>query len=70
VGTSAANEKDARFKTTALFELHRTAPYLHDGRALTLQEVLTTHNPKELHGKTSRRTAQEINDLVAYLLSL
>lgn len=70
VGTNAANEKDARFKTPALFELHRTSPYLHDGRAMTLQEALTTHNPKDLHGKTSGLTAKEIDDLIAYLLAL
>jgi YVTN family beta-propeller protein len=70
VGTNAENEKGARFKTTALFELYRTAPYLHDGRALTLQEVLTTFNPKDEHGKTRGLTKQEIDDLVAYLLSL
>jgi cytochrome c peroxidase len=70
VGTNAANEKDARFKTPSLFELHRTAPYLHDGRALTLKEVLTTHNPKDTHGKSSMLNAREIDDLIAYLMSL
>ncbi|MCI0461110.1 MAG: beta-propeller fold lactonase family protein [Gemmataceae bacterium] len=70
VGTNAANEKDARFKTPALFELYRTAPYLHDGRALTVKAVLTTYNSKDLHGKTTGLTESEVNDLVAYLLSL
>lgn len=70
VGTSTDNEKGARFKTSTLLELHRSAPYLHDGRALTLRDVLTTHNPKDQHGKTRGLSPQEIDDLVAYLLSL
>jgi YVTN family beta-propeller protein len=70
VGVITEHQRDAKYKTTALVELHRTAPYLHDGRALTLKEVLTTHNAKDLHGKTTGLTAQEIGDLVAYLQSL
>lgn len=70
VGVISETEPEAKYKTTALHELHRTAPYLHDGRALTLKEVLTTYNPKDLHGKTRELTEREIEDLVAYLLSL
>jgi hypothetical protein len=32
--------------------------------------VLTTRNPKDEHGKTSRLIAQQIDDLIEYLLSL
>ncbi len=70
VGTNAENEKGAKFKTTPLLELYRTAPYLHDGRALTLREVLTKYNVNDQHGKTKGLTEREIDDLVAYLLSL
>jgi hypothetical protein len=46
------------------------APYLHDGRAATLRDVLTTHNPADRHGRTSALSEGEIAALVAYLESL
>lgn len=58
------------FDTPTLVELWRSAPYLHDGRALTLQELLTTLNAKDEHGQTSHLTKEQINDLAEYLLSL
>ncbi|MDD4870035.1 MAG: cell surface protein [Kiritimatiellae bacterium] len=59
-----------QFDTPALIELWRTAPYLHDGSALTLHDMLTFANPHDKHGRTSRLTADQILDLCAYLLSL
>jgi cytochrome c peroxidase len=56
--------------TPTLIEIWRTAPYLHDGSAATLREVLTTANPHDRHGKTSHLSSAEIDDLVAYLESL
>jgi len=47
-----------------------TAPYLHDGSAPTLYDVLTTRNPEDKHGITSHLTEQELQDLVAFLLAL
>ena len=45
-------------------------PYLHDGRAKTLRDVLTgPHNPEEFAGG-GRLDEAEINDLIAYLKSL
>jgi cytochrome c peroxidase len=70
VGVVTLNYDGAKFKTTPLVELYRSAPYLHDGRALTIQEVLTTFNPNDEHGKTKALNDQEIEDLAAYLLSL
>ena len=71
VGTHGPFDKpEDRFDTPTLVELWRTASYLHDGSALTVKEVLTLHNPKDHHGKTSNLSAQEIDDLSEYLLSL
>ena len=70
VGVLSANEPDGRYDTPSLIEAYRTAPYLHDGRALTIKDVLTVNNEKGQHGKTDTLTDQEIDDLVAYLLSL
>jgi len=70
VGTGTGREASQAFDTPTLVELWRTAPYLHDGRAATLEELLTTFNPGDRHGKTSRLSATELDDLVAFLCSL
>jgi hypothetical protein len=43
---------------------------MHDGRAATLLDVLTTHNKGDKHGKTSHLRKEELDDLVAFLKSL
>jgi mono/diheme cytochrome c family protein len=58
------------FDTPTLVELWRTAPYLHDGSARTLRDVLILHNPRDKHGATSHLSQQQIDDLTAYVLSL
>jgi mono/diheme cytochrome c family protein len=71
VGTQNPYDKDAKdFDTPTLHELWRTAPYLHDGSAATLRDVLTTRNPKDQHGKTSHLSSTQIDDLSEYVLSL
>ncbi len=70
VGIVSANEPDARYDTPSLIEAYRTAPYYHDGRAATMKEALTEHDPKHLHGNLKDLTGQEIDDLIAYVLSL
>lgn len=56
--------------TPSLLGLSRTAPYLHDGSAQTLKARILIGKEKDLHGKTSRLSAAEVDDLVAYLKSL
>jgi cytochrome c peroxidase len=56
--------------TPTLRFLYDSAPYLHDGSAVTLYDLLTTRNPNNEHGITSHLTGQEIEDLIAFLLSL
>lgn len=70
VGTGLHREKGKEFDTPALVELWRTGPYLHDGRANTLAEVLLTFNKDDKHGQTSDLRKREIADLAAYLQSL
>ena len=71
VGTRSRYDKATDlFDTPTLIELWRTAPYLHDGSALTLQDVFSAHNPDDRHGKTSNLSPQELDDLCAYLSSL
>ena len=71
VGTRGPYDREGdKFYTPKLIEIYRVAPYLHDGRAATLREVITKFNPGDRHGATSNLTEQEIDDLVAYLKSL
>ena len=70
VGTGTGSDAHGEFDTPTLIEIWRTAPYLHDGRAKTIREVLTTQNPDDAHGITSGLTEHEVDDLVEFVLSL
>ena len=56
--------------TPTLLGVWETPPYLHDGSAATLRDVLTTRNPGDLHGYVSALSSQQIDQLVAYLLQI
>ena len=60
----------AIFDTTSLVELWRSPPYLHDGGATTVRQVLVEQNRGDTHGVTSKLSPAQIDDLVAFLLSL
>ena len=55
--------------TPTLKGVWETAPYLHDGSAPTLLDVLTTANPNNRHGNTALNDT-ELQELVAYLQQL
>jgi len=69
VETGKSLDKNLAFDTPTLIEVWRTAPYLYDGRAVTIKEVLKKHNPGDKHGVTSNLTENEINDLAEFVLS-
>lgn len=56
--------------TPTLRFLYDSAPYLHDGSAPTLLDVLTTANVTDAHGVTSHLTDGELDDLIAFLRTL
>ena len=56
--------------TPTLKGLWASAPYLHDGRAATLREIFTEHNPDDRIGVTSNLSAEEFDDLEAFLLQI
>lgn len=56
--------------TPTLRGLWRTAPYLHDGSAATLREVLTARNSDERHGRTRGLSPAQLDDLETYLRAL
>jgi mono/diheme cytochrome c family protein len=71
VGTVGKTDKPQdRFDTPSLIEIWRSGPYLHDGRAVTVKEVITSFNPSDRHGTTSHLSAREIEDLAEFVLSL
>jgi YVTN family beta-propeller protein len=59
-----------RFDTPSLRGVSRSMPYLHDGRAKTLEEVFSTYNPRQRHGAAHLLGKEELADLIAYLKSL
>jgi cytochrome c peroxidase len=65
-----AGEALLGFDTPTLLGVWETAPYLHDGSAATLRDVLTTKNHDDLHGYVSSLSSREVDELVAYLEQL
>ena len=53
--------------TPTLLDLWRTAPYLHDGSAPTLRDVLVARNAGDRHGRTSALSPAQLADLEAFL---
>ncbi len=73
VGTGADDSSEKmgpKYDTPTLLGIYRTPPYLHHGKARTLEEVLTTCNKEDRHGKTSQLSAGQIADLVEFLKAL
>ena len=70
VGTKGELDRKAEFDTPTLLEIWRTGPYLHDGAAVTIHEVLKKCNKGDTHGVTSHLTDKELADLAEFLLSL
>ncbi|QJR16029.1 Ig-like domain-containing protein [Usitatibacter palustris] len=61
------NQALTGFDTPTLKGVWETAPYLHDGSAATLRDVLTTQNTSNRHGNTTSLTSTQLDQIVAYL---
>lgn len=86
LGIVTSNSNDhGRFKTPSLRNIALTAPYMHDGRFKTLEEVLDHYNEhilpsatidpllsasNHVSGKSLLLTAQEKADVIAFLKTL
>ncbi len=71
VGTLAATDDSMLFDTPHLNNIYASSPYLHDGRAETLEEIWTKYSPEDKHGVADEfRTKIELNELVEYLKTL
>ena len=71
VGSSGKFDKPTdKFDTSSLIEVWRTAPYLHDGRAAAMRDVITLLQRDGKHGNTSQLSPRQLDDLIEYVLSL
>jgi len=70
VSTLAASDDSMLFDTPHLNNVYASPPYLHDGRAKTLEEIWTLYGKDNRHGLTGDMSKNELNDLVEYLKSL
>lgn len=67
VGTASPWDTQGNFDVPHLNNIYETAPYLHDGRSNTLEEIWTVYNPEDKHGITNDMTKDQLNDLIEYL---
>jgi YVTN family beta-propeller protein len=70
VGTLADSDDPMKFDVPQLNNVYETAPYLHDGKAATLEEIWTTFNDNDEHGMANDMMKDQLNDLVEYLKSI
>jgi cytochrome c peroxidase len=70
IGTRGPTDTQDAFDTPSLRGVSGAFPFLHDGRAPTLEEIFTKHNGAELHGATHKLGRAELEDLLAFLKSL
>ena len=70
VSTLAETDDPVLFDTPHLNNIYSSAPYLHDGRAETLEEIWTIYGQDDKHGYVNDMTKMQLNDLVDYLKSL
>ena len=62
--------KEVTIDIPHLVGAYASAPYLHDGRALTLEEIFTKYNPEHLHGSADSLTPAQLKDLLEYVKEL
>jgi hypothetical protein len=53
-----------------LVGVYDSAPYLHDARAATLEEIFTRYDPDHLHGRAHALAPAELGDLIEFLREL
>lgn len=70
VRTLAASDDSMLFDTPHLNNIYASPPYLHDGRAATLEEIWTLYGKADKHGLVGDMTKNQLNDLVEYLKAL
>jgi YVTN family beta-propeller protein len=70
VGTGSPFDTTPSFDVPHLTGVARKAPFLHDGRARSLEEIWTLPDVEDRHGQVTDLNKTELNDLVEFLRSL
>ena len=70
VGSTNKYDTIAAFDTPQLDRVYEDGPYLHNGQALTLEEIWTVFNNNDTHGVTSDMSKEQLNDLIEFLKTL
>lgn len=70
VSTLSETDDPILFDTPHLNNIFASAPYLHDGKAKTLEEIWTVYGEDDKHGHVNDMTKTQLNDLIDYLNSL
>ncbi len=70
LGTAEGPDEGRPFDTPTLIEVWRSAPYLYDGRAKTIFDMLKRFNKDNRHGNTKDLSDYELKALEAYILTL
>ena len=70
VGTKGKYEMADRYDTPTLIEVWRTAPYLHDGRYITIKQLIADGKHGKSRGRVEELSEQQIDDLAEFVLSL
>lgn len=70
LGTTSGQDRGKPVDTPSLVECWRTAPYLHDGSAASLRDVLYARNPGQAHADLSPLRPEQVDELIAFVLSL
>jgi cytochrome c peroxidase len=70
VGSATKYDTNGLFDIPQLDRVYEDAPYLHNGEALTLEEIWTVFNNSDKHGITSDMSKQQLNDLIEFLKTL
>ena len=70
VGTATKYDTIQQFDIPQLEGVYMRPPYLHNGEALTLEEIWTKFNPEDKHGITSDMNKVQLNELIEFLKTL
>jgi YVTN family beta-propeller protein len=70
VASATRYDTEGMFDIPQLDRVYEDAPYLHNGEALTLEEIWTVYNNQDTHGLTSDMSKDQLNDLIEFLKTL
>lgn len=70
VGTLSVSDDSILFDTPHLKNIYASPPYLHDGRAETLEEIWTLYGKEDKHGRVNDLSKIQLNDLVDFLKTI